>query len=436
MSGELPYGWTTAKVGELVQPVTDRVETEADREYKMVGVKWYGQGVFHRETVRGDKMSAKYVAPLKPGALIYNRLFAWKASFAVVPADLADCYVSNEFPQFIPNRSKLLPEYLYLWTVSERTIRAVNAASTGSAAVSRNRFREEFFLAFNIPLPPLAVQRAIVSVWEHTQAEIADTRRQSAEMKDKIEADFLTDLGLTPLKHAVPPKVFAVWWKDLERWGVQSNQLSATSIDIRRGKYRVVTGLECLAEIKHGCSASPSSKPTTLSVLRINAVTQGYLAAHERKFIYNCERYRDEFELKGNDVLLCRTNGTLGLVGMSALVEQDMPDLIFPDKIIRVRCKKNILPAYLWKVLQMPFVRSQIESAARTAVGNYAIGSEDLWHLELSLPPLDVQKYLVEKVAAQRAVIMKLNISAEAKTIQVKTDVEAMIMGNKPVPRI
>jgi hypothetical protein len=38
----------------------------------------------------------------------YNRLFAWKASFAVVPAERADCHVSNEFPQFIPEPSKVL----------------------------------------------------------------------------------------------------------------------------------------------------------------------------------------------------------------------------------------------------------------------------------------------------------------------------------------
>jgi hypothetical protein len=36
----------------------------------MAGVKWYAEGVFHRETVFGKEMSAKHVAPLVPGALI------------------------------------------------------------------------------------------------------------------------------------------------------------------------------------------------------------------------------------------------------------------------------------------------------------------------------------------------------------------------------
>lgn len=83
-----------------------------------------------------------------PDALIYNRLFAWKPSFAVVPSELADCFVSNEFPQFLPDAKAVLPEYLYLFCVRDSTIRAVNAASTGSAAVSRNRFKEAEFLDF------------------------------------------------------------------------------------------------------------------------------------------------------------------------------------------------------------------------------------------------------------------------------------------------
>ena len=237
MGGTLPEGWTTAKVGDLVELVTDWIQPDPDREYKMAGVKWYGQGVFHRETVRGDGLSAKYIMPLKPGALIYNRLFAWKESFAVVPDELADCFVSNEFPQFIPDTSKVLPEYLYLWAIGERTIRAVNAASTGSTAVSRNRFREELFLEFEMPLPPVDVQRAIVVAWERKQAEVADTRRRIAELEEKVEADFLADLGLIKPERATLPKVFAMPWKDLERWSVMFNQYAGITPDLTGGKY-------------------------------------------------------------------------------------------------------------------------------------------------------------------------------------------------------
>lgn len=98
LSRRLPAGWHLCRVGDVVSQVSNTVRVEPTTEYKMAGVKWYGEGVFHRETVRGDGISARWISPLVPGALIYNRLFAWKASFAVVPSDLADCHVSNEFP--------------------------------------------------------------------------------------------------------------------------------------------------------------------------------------------------------------------------------------------------------------------------------------------------------------------------------------------------
>lgn len=165
----LPPGWQRVRLRDLLRQADARMKAEPDTEYKMAGVKWYGEGVFHRETVRGDGMSANHVAPLVPGALIYNRLFAWKASFAVVPPELGDCFVSNEFPQFVTDSHRLLPDYLYLFCTRETTVRAVSAASTGSAAVSRNRFKEEQFLGFEIALPPLKEQAAIVARWREAK---------------------------------------------------------------------------------------------------------------------------------------------------------------------------------------------------------------------------------------------------------------------------
>src|SRR5205823_2172797 len=88
----------------------------------------------------------------------------------------------------------------------------------------------------------------------------------------------------------------------------------------------------------------------------------------------------------------CRVNGTLAYVGMSAFVSEDMPDLIFPDKIIRLRISDDeLLPEFLWRLLQLPAMRTQIESASRTAVGNHAIGSEDINGFQIALPPKNDQ---------------------------------------------
>jgi len=170
----------------------------------------------------------------------------------------------------VTDETKLLPEYLYLWSLCERTIRAVNAASTGSAAVSRNRFREEFFLEFDIPLPSLDGQWAIVSAWEQAKAEIACIHRRLSELEEQIEVDFLAALGLSKPERATLPKVFGIGWRDLDRWSVMYNQLTSISVDIAAGKYPVCV-LGEIATVSYGNSTFTSAESGTSETTYVSA---------------------------------------------------------------------------------------------------------------------------------------------------------------------
>ena len=115
---------------------------------------------------------------------------------------------------------------------------------------------------------------------------------------------------------------------------------------------------------------------------------------------------------------------------MSAWVPEDVPDMIYPDKLIRVRVKPDeLLPAFLWRLLQLPLLRAQLEAAARTAVGNYAIGGADLWDLQLPIPPLKIQQTLLAADEARNAHAAQLRRQAEAGTAESLARVEEMILG-------
>jgi type I restriction enzyme S subunit len=67
----------------------------------------------------------------------------------------------------------------------------VEADCTGSTPLTRNRFKEEFFTALEIPLPPLDEQRRIVGRIEQLAAKIQEARRlrhQSTEETDILLA--------------------------------------------------------------------------------------------------------------------------------------------------------------------------------------------------------------------------------------------------------
>ena len=151
----LPSTWKEAAVGEVVAAITERRRVDLERQYNLMGVKWYGNGVFHRETVEGASLSSTYLTPAVPRAFIYNRLFAWKASFAVVPTSFADHFVSNEFPQFRVRSDKILPEFLYLYFLTKRVLRAVSSLQPlrgrRQLAVIDSKRKRYFFFVFHSP---------------------------------------------------------------------------------------------------------------------------------------------------------------------------------------------------------------------------------------------------------------------------------------------
>jgi type I restriction enzyme S subunit len=418
--GFRPLGDFAEEATELVRPWDD-----PEKDWPVFGGN-NEVGVVFSHHQRGETFNAPYKRVRKDW-FFHNPTRANVGSLGRVPDVPDDAITSPEYQVWRIKRD-LLPEYVQLLIQTPFFIEQIAFHRVGAV---KERLFVQNLLEIPIPVVPFPVQQKIVATWEAAQKHTATTAAKIERLERDVEARFLADLGFQAPEQAVLPKVFAVWWRDLERWGVEPNQLATVGVDISRCKYPVAMGRDCLAEVKHGCSASPSPTPTALEVLKISAATRGYLRPEERKCAFDVSRHRHEFGLRSGDVLMCRTNGTLALVGMSALVETNLPNLIFPDKLIRVRCKANILPAYFWMLVQLPFARSQIESVARTAVGNYAIGSEDIWAMRFPLPPLTVQQAIVNRVEAGRAEIAALKAEAQARVDAAKADVEAMILGTR-----
>ncbi|PKN30366.1 MAG: hypothetical protein CVU64_03690 [Deltaproteobacteria bacterium HGW-Deltaproteobacteria-21] len=363
------------------------------------------------------------------GDIIYSKIDVRNGAIGIVPAAVPVATVTSEFPVYRIKKDVALPEYIQLVFRTEHFRRIINGMVSGASG--RKRVQPNDLENVEIPLPPLVEQKAIVERWRKAQNEIAAARERVTEQVARIQSSFLARLGLKPPAIEQQPKAFAVWWKDIFALSARATFLSVSNVHLNLGKYTLLRGRDCLTEIRHGCSAPPSPKPTGLEILKISAITRGVFVPTEKKYTFDNVRVRTEFDLRKGDVLLCRTNGTLAYVGMSALVQEDMANLIYPDKVIRVRVKENILPEYLWQVLQSHPIRAQIEAAARTAVGNYAIGTEDIWNLQIPVPPLAVQKQIMDRVASGREEVALEREAADRITREINAEIEALILGTK-----
>ena len=168
--------WQPTKLLKALAPVSRPENVDPTKEYRLLGIRLEGKGPFLRETITGAQSAATKLYKVETGDFIYSRLFAWRGAFGVIASPFDDCYVSGEFPTFQPISDIVDPEFLRLWFRLPSTIKQVEENCTGSTPLTRNRFKENFFLDLEIPLPTPSEQRRIVERIEALAAKIEEAK--------------------------------------------------------------------------------------------------------------------------------------------------------------------------------------------------------------------------------------------------------------------
>ncbi len=176
--------WSVVPLSELLKPISRPEPINPTKMYRILGAHWYAHGLYVKDIKSGSQIQADKVYRVEQGDFVYNRLFAWKGSFAVATTDQHGDYVSNEFPCFIVNQELANSQYLWRYFSRISAWEEALGLSTGGTPTSRNRLKEEKLLAMQIPLPPLEEQRRIVARIEELAAKIEEARglRREAEL--------------------------------------------------------------------------------------------------------------------------------------------------------------------------------------------------------------------------------------------------------------
>ncbi len=180
--------WIRYRISDLVKQKEERVIVSPDKTYKLLGVRLESRGAFFREEKIGNSISANTLNLVREGDFIYSRLFAWRGAFGIVPQELDQCFVSDEFPSFLINTEKLDPKFLQLYFSRPIIWQEVEKYCTGTTKASRNRFKEFFFLSMEIPLPPLDEQRRIVARIETLAERVAAAQSLRREASSDVDA--------------------------------------------------------------------------------------------------------------------------------------------------------------------------------------------------------------------------------------------------------
>jgi type I restriction enzyme S subunit len=187
-------------LGEVAEPIVRSEVPNIAKEYRFIGVKWWGAGVYEYARKRGNETKAPLLFEVRTDDIVINKIWARHGSISVVPNDLNGAHGSSEFPTFIANRSRLDPCWIGWWSKSSVAWAACAALSYGTSG--KNRIQPRQFLSLAIPLPPLAEQRRIVArlnaVAERLAARNAVLHQQQAELDALLHAAFARIIAGAP----------------------------------------------------------------------------------------------------------------------------------------------------------------------------------------------------------------------------------------------
>jgi type I restriction enzyme S subunit len=168
-------------------------------------------------------------------------------------------------------------------------------------------------------------------------------------------------------------------------------------------------------------------------MLKLNALNPAGLDLTASKFVTIPDKIAKRFSIRKGDLFICRSVGSYDHVAKCALATEDALNIVFPDTMIRVQLKDSLLSEYVREVVQTPLGRSFFQSNARTAVGMWKIGAEDIRNFPMPVPPINAQREIVDMVNQVRQKIAEERKSAEERQVQVSREVEEMILGIRQI---
>lgn len=367
--------WPQVRLGEVATPVERPEVPRPGKNYRQIGVKLWGQGAYEREPIDGAQTQYSQLFRAETGDIIVNKIWARNGSVAVVPAALAGCWGSGEFPMFTPKQARLDPRWMHWLTKTRVFWSQCDEKSRGTSG--KNRIRPERFLEIKIPLPPLPEQQRIVARIEALAAKIGE----ASGLRDQVAG---------------------------EMQALVRGTVSKIDVDLR--KTSPATTLERLAAQEKG---SLRSGPFGSALLHSEFVPEGIPAIGIQDVQENCfvltRRWNvtpdkaDElkrYTIRPRDILVT----VMGTLGRACVVPDEVPRMVSTKHVWTITLDQaKVEPR--WVSYWLNFSRCVRDELLGQGTGTAIAGLNGEKIRTLSLPsvPLSEQRRIVAKLDALQA---------------------------------
>ncbi len=387
------------KLAEVLEMRRDGVTVEADGSYRNLGLYSYGRGVFPKPPIEGISTSASTLFRVRGGQFIYSKLFAFEGAFAVVPDEMDGWFVSNEYPLFDIDHSRVRTDFLALTICRPSAWRGLATMTVGMGH-RRQRLQPNAFLDYEVALPSLAEQKAIVDA-----ASIIDRGLKGARGSGEAALQFLRALREERLVQG-------------DTWRRDADWLHATLAEVADVALGFTKGRKLIGPTK------------MLPYLRAVNVQDGFIALDDVASIEASAADLAKFSLAVDDVLLLEGCGSPNLVGRGWIWDGSIEPCLHQNSTLRARVldPDRLLPRFLaHAICASPARHHCAESMEQMSVAH--LGLAGARNIPIPVPPLRVQRGIVEELDNLYKLVASAQQKAASYQVTKAEVVEGLIAG-------
>ena len=425
-------GWSWPP--EIIRPLSTalrRRQEPVDRATHSLDSLTFGSLHFDGELSRRDMSSTLEVKGklffAHADDVVYSKIDARNGAIGIVPETMPRVAFSSEYPIYEVNAAIALPEYVKLLFRMSSFRERINSLISGASG--RKRVEPSTLESIEVPLPPLAIQRAIVAQWQAAQAKIAITAKATEEQEATIRRNFLEALGLSDRIQGITQRAFSLRWAEIERWDLESAKNRHTSRTSHL--FPCIPIRELILPLKETTARlTPANTPEQwfnyIGMENVEAITGrlvGFTPVKGNKIKSSCVVFDHAHILYG------KLRPYLRKIVVPA--NEGVAEGVASSEFISIKPRDNINTLFLAECLRSCFVADQAKQAIGARMPR--VSPEMFLGFTIPLPPLAIQCQLVAEITAAREQIAAERATAAKLATDTAREVEEMILGIRPI---
>ena len=214
MSRSARGGWEEVRLSSLIREVKRPVSVVSDEEYREIGIRSHGRGIFHKEPTSGSELGDKAVFWIEPGDLIFNIVFAWEGAVALAGPSETGYIGSHRFPTFRVHAERADPRFVLYFFQTEAGVFLLCENSPGGAGRNRTLDRARL-LKEKLRVPDLATQQKLVRILDARvgaiDAALARAERLRALLLERQYSLIAASIDTSPGRAPSPSSNLPEW---------------------------------------------------------------------------------------------------------------------------------------------------------------------------------------------------------------------------------